>query len=94
MDTVTGAVRAKNGRSIIALTSTALGGKVSSIVPILAPGAIVSLPRTKVDYVVTEYGIVRLKGRSIRDRVELLISVAHPDFRDELRAEAKKYDIR
>ena len=71
-----------------------MGGKVSSIVPILAPGAIVSLPRTKVDYVVTEYGIVRLKGRSIRDRVELLISVAHPDFRDELRAEAKKYDIR
>jgi acyl-CoA hydrolase len=96
-DTATGAQRAKNGRSFIALYSTtkvrnhATGERVevSKIVPTLKPGAAVSLTRNDVDYIVTEYGAVRLRGTSIQERVELLISVAHPKFREELRQAAK-----
>jgi acyl-CoA hydrolase len=97
-DTATGAQRSKNGRSFIALYSTAnvrnkeTGERspMSKIVPFLKPGAAVSLSRNDVDYVVTEYGAVRLRGTSIKERVELLISIAHPDFRDDLRASAKE----
>ncbi|QMS85977.1 acetyl-CoA hydrolase/transferase family protein [Candidatus Xianfuyuplasma coldseepsis] len=97
-DTATGAQRAKNGRSFIALYSTTkvrdkeTGERieVSKIVPTLKPGAAVSLSRNDVDYIVTEYGAVRLRGTSIKERVELLISVAHPKFRDELRQQAKE----
>jgi acyl-CoA hydrolase len=91
-DTAIGAQNAKNGRSFIALYSTAtIKNKetgeieeVSKIVPTLQPGAAVSLSRNDVDYVVTEYGIVRLRGTNIRERAKLLISIAHPKFRDEL----------
>jgi acyl-CoA hydrolase len=93
-DTAYGAIHAKNGRSIIALTSTALDGKISSIVPVLAPGAVVSLQRNNVDLVVTEYGVARLRGRNISERVENLIAIAHPDFREELRVGARQYDLR
>ena len=97
-DTATGAQRSKNGRSFIALYSTAnvlnkeTGERetISKIVPFLKPGAAVSLSRNDVDYIVTEYGAVRLRGTSIQERVELLISVAHPDFRDELLQQAKE----
>ncbi len=98
-DTAVGAQRSKNGRSFIALYSTANVRKapgseerviVSKIVPTLKPGAAVSLSRNDVDYIVTEYGAVRLRGTSIQERVELLISVAHPDFRDELREKARE----
>jgi len=97
-DTATGAQRAKNGRSFIALYSTAnvrnkeTGEReeISKIVPFLKPGAAVSLSRNDVDYIVTEYGAVRLRGTSIQERVELLISIAHPKFRDELRQKAKE----
>lgn len=97
-DTATGAQRAKNGRSFIALYSTAKVRKpgsndrveVSKIVPTLKPGAAVSLSRNDVDYIVTEYGAVRLRGTTIQERVERLISVAHPKFRDELRKQAKE----
>jgi acyl-CoA hydrolase len=98
-DTATGAQRARNGRSFIALYSTAKVRKskdsderieVSKIVPTLKPGAAVSLSRNDVDYIVTEYGAVRLRGTSIQERVELLISIAHPKFRDELRKQAKE----
>jgi acyl-CoA hydrolase len=97
-DTAIGAQNAKNGRSFIALYSTAsirnkVTGEieeVSKIVPTLQPGAAVSLSRNDVDYVVTEYGIVRLRGANIRERAELLISIAHPKFRDLLRDEAIK----
>jgi len=97
-DTATGAQRSKNGRSFIALYSTANvlnkeTGKreeISKIVPFLKPGAAVSLSRNDVDYIVTEYGAVRLRGTSIKERVELLISIAHPNFRDELRKSAKE----
>lgn len=97
-DTATGAQRAKNGRSFIALYSTAkvrVKGteerkEISKIVPYLKRGAAVSLSRNDVDYIVTEYGAVRLRGTNIKERVELLISIAHPKFRDEIRQEAKE----
>ena len=83
-----GAFHSKGGRGIIALASTAKGGTVSKIQPALTPGAVVSISRNIVDYVVTEYGIAKLKNRTIRQRVENLIAVAHPDFRAELRKQA------
>ena len=66
------------------------GKKVSRIVPMLAQGSVVTVPRTFVHYVVTEYGIAHLTGKSIRDRARELIAVAHPDFRSELAADAKR----
>lgn len=92
-DTAYGASHAKNGRSIIALHATAKNGTISTITPILAPGSIVTLSRNNVDYVVTEFGVAYLRGRSVRDRVDRLIAIAHPDFRDELREGAKKYHL-
>lgn len=89
-DMAVGAVHAKNGRGIIAVASTKRGGTVSSINAQLAPGSVVTLSRNEADYVVTEYGIAPLRGRSVRQRVENLIAVAHPDFRGELREQAKK----
>jgi len=97
-DTAVGAQISKGGKSIIALQSTAevkdpaTGGKklVSKIVPMLAPGSVVSLSRNDVDFVVTEYGVAALRGTSIRERVERLIAIAHPDFRAWLQEESKK----
>lgn len=98
-DTAIGAQNAKNGRSIMALYSTAMvknnetGEKeeISKIVSMLKPGAIVSLSRNDVDFVVTEYGVASLRGTNIRDRVERLINIAHPKFREQLWNEA--YEI-
>ena len=67
---------------------TGIKEEISKIVSTLKPGAAVSLSRNDVDYIVTEYGAVKLKGKSIRERVELLISIAHPKFREQLRKEA------
>lgn len=97
-DTAIGAQMARNGKSIIALYSTAnvrIPGskekiKKSKIVPSLTNGARVTLSRNDVDYVVTEYGVAQLRGTSIRERVKRLISIAYPDFRDELRRESEK----
>ena len=83
-----GAFHSKGGRGIIALASTAKGGTISKIQPTLSPGSVVSISRNLVDYVVTEYGIAKLKNRTVRQRVENLIAVAHPDFRAELRKQA------
>lgn len=83
-----GAFHSKGGRGIIALNSLARNGKVSRIVPMLDQGAVVSISRNIVDYVVTEYGIAKLRGRTIRQRVENLIAVAHPDFREDMRKKA------
>lgn len=95
-DTAIGAQRSKNGRSFIALYSTASvknketgeREEISKIVPTLKPGAAVSLSRNDVDYVVTEYGVASLRGTSIKDRIERLIAIAHPKFRDALYKEA------
>ncbi len=86
-----GAYHAKNGRGIIAIASTAKGGTISRIQPALSYGAAVSISRNIVDTVVTEYGIARIKDCSIRQRVDRLIAIAHPDFRAELRREANKH---
>ena len=71
------------------MKSTAKKGTISSIVPQLPQGAIVTVSRCDVQYICTEYGIVDLFGKTNRERAELLISVAHPDFREELARQAK-----
>jgi acyl-CoA hydrolase len=86
VDFVSGASLAPEGRAIIALPSTAQGGTISRIVPNIQPGAGIVTTRGHVQYVATEYGVVNLSGQSLRRRAELLTSIAHPDFRDELRA--------
>ncbi|MBW2464211.1 MAG: acetyl-CoA hydrolase/transferase family protein [Deltaproteobacteria bacterium] len=88
MDFVQGALRSPGGKAIIALASTAKGGQVSRIVPRLQPGAGVVTTRGHVQWVVTEYGAVNLRGRTLRERAAMLTSIAHPDFRPELRAAA------
>lgn len=90
LDTHRGAVMSKNGKGIIALRSTAKKGTVSTITPMLAEGAKVTVPRQDIDYVVTEYGVAHLRGRTVAQRVKALIDIAHPDFRNELMDEAKK----
>ena len=90
MDFVQGALRCREGKAIIALPSTARDGKMSRIVPLLQPGAGVVTTRGHVQWVVTEHGAVNLRGQSLRERAELLISVAAPDFRDELRSAARR----
>lgn len=64
--------------------------EMSKIVCQLKPGAAVSLSRNDIEYLVTEYGVVNLKGRTIKERVELIISIAHPKFREQLMQEAKE----
>ncbi len=93
MDFIQGAIRARDGRAIIALPATAQGGATSRIVPRLKPGAGVVTTRGHVQCIVTEYGAVNLRGRSLRERAELLISIAHPDFRAELRQAAVERKI-
>lgn len=85
MDFMRGAALSPGGRAIIALPSTAVGGRVSRIVAELSPGAGVVTTRGHVQWVVTEYGAVDLHGLSLRQRGDALISIAHPDFRTELR---------
>ena len=100
-DTAIGAQMSKNGKSIIALYSTAMvkdpatgeRREVSKIVPQLMPGAAVSLSRNDVDRVVTEYGVAELRGTSLRDRVARLIEIAHPRFREELWDQAVEVGI-
>jgi acyl-CoA hydrolase len=87
MDFIRGAALSKEGKPILALPSTAKGGNVSRISMSLKPGAGVVTTRGHVHWIVTEYGAVNLFGRSLRERAELLISIAHPDFRSELRRE-------
>ena len=91
VDFIRGATMSKGGRAIIALPSTAAGGKISKIVPFIDHGAVVTTPRTEVNYVVTEYGIAQLWGKSLRERAKALIAIAHPDFREEL---AEEYERR
>jgi len=66
------------------------GQRVTRIVPVLPEGTLVTVPRTLVDHVVTEHGIASLRGKTVRERIGELIAVAHPDFRSELKAEAKR----
>lgn len=84
VDYVRGASMSKGGKSIIAIPSTASKGKVSRIVPFLTEGSAVTTSRNDVHYIVTEYGIANLKGKTLRQRAKLLIEIAHPDFRKSL----------
>ena len=89
LDYTYAALHSKGGRGIMALHSTLKNGD-SKISCCLKPGAAVTIPRAYTDYVVTEYGIAHLRGRSVRQRVEQLISIAHPDHRAELRRQAEE----
>jgi len=91
MDFIKGASMARDGKSIIMLTATSDHGKISRIVPFLDNTAVV-VPRGEVQYVVTEYGIVNLFGKNIQERALALISIAHPDFRNELFEKARDLD--
>lgn len=92
-DFMRGAGYADDGKSIIALSSTAQNGEVSRIVPSLDEGAGVVTTRGDVEYVVTEYGTAHLKGKNIRNRALELINIAHPKFREELLKEAKEHNL-
>ena len=89
VDFVCGAAMSKNGRSIMAMPST-VKGKASKIVPVLDEGSAVTTSRNDVDYVVTEYGIAHLTGKTLHQRAQALIAIAHPDFREALRAEYER----
>ncbi len=84
VDFLRGAAGSRGGKPIIALPATAKGGKVSRIVPVLTTGAGVVTSRGLTHYVVTEYGVASLHGKTVRERAEALIQIAHPDFREEL----------
>ena len=90
IDFVRGANMSKGGRAIMAMPSTTGKGKVSKIVPFLDPGSAVTTTRNDVNYVITEYGIAQLRGKTLRQRAEALIEIAHPDFRDALREEYRR----
>lgn len=96
LDFVFGAFNSSGGKGIIALSSTYEdkdGKPKSRIVPTLAPGTVVTTPRSIVHYVITEYGIAFMKGMSTWERAEALINIAHPDFREDLVKEAQKMNI-
>jgi acyl-CoA hydrolase len=88
-DFMRGATFSKGGHSFIVTHATAVGGTVSRIVPTLTPGAVVSTHKNVVDKIVTEFGVAELRGRTIAERARALIAVAHPDFRDDLHAQAR-----
>ncbi len=90
VDFVRGAARSKGGKPIIALPATAKGDTISRIVWQLTPGAGVVTTRSDVHYVVTEFGVAYLHGKSIRERARALIDIAHPDFREELERRARE----
>jgi len=93
MDFCRGAYKSEGGKAFLCLNSTAKKGTISKIVPTLTPGAVVTTPRTEVHYIVTEYGVAMLKGKTLRERAKELIAIAHPDFRSELKEQARKLKL-
>jgi len=93
VDFIRGATQSKGGKPIIALPSTAKGGKLSKIVPTLQVGAGVVTTRADVHYIVTEFGVAYLHGKNLRQRAEALINISHPDFQPQLIEEAKKRNL-
>ena len=87
VDFIRGARLSEQGKSIIALPSTAKNGMISRIVPMLETGTVVTTTRNDIEFVVTEFGIAELRGKTISQRAEALIKIAHPNFRDELKAQ-------
>lgn len=93
VDFVRGCGLSEGGKSFIAMSSTAKKDTMSKIKPILTPGAVVTTGKNDVDYVVTEYGVAHLKGKTAGERAKALISIAHPKFREELLYEAKRMNL-
>jgi acyl-CoA hydrolase len=92
-DFVRAANRSRGGKAFIVLPATAKNDTISRIVPVLAPGTHVSTSKNDVDYVVTEFGVAQLRGKSAKQRALELIAIAHPDFRAELREAAKRINL-
>lgn len=90
VDFVRGAALSKNGRSIIAMPSTAKNNTISKIVPIIEDKSAITTTRNDVNCIVTEYGIAFLKGKTLKERAKALIRIAHPNFRDWLSDEFEK----
>ena len=92
-DFVRAANRSNGGKSFIVLPSGAKDNTISRIVPTLTPGTHVSTSKNDVNYVVTEYGVAQLRGKTAKQRAEALIAIAHPDFRAELKEGARKMNL-
>ena len=92
-DFVRAANRSKGGKAFIVLPSTAKDNTISRIVPTLTPGTHVSTSKNDINYVVTEYGVAQLRGKSAKQRTQALIGIAHPDFRGQLTEAAKKMNL-
>jgi len=96
LDFILGAFQSRGGKGLICISSTFAdkeGNLQSRIVPTLAPGTIVTCPRSIVHYIVTENGIAQMKGKSTWERAEALIEIAHPQFKDQLIKDAQKLNI-
>ena len=93
VDFVRAANRSRDGKAFIVLPSTAKGDTISRIVPSLNPGTHITTSKNDINYVVTEYGVAQLRGKTARERCEALIAIAHPDFRGELRAAARQIRV-
>ena len=93
VDFIRGAAASKGGKSFLAFKSSAKGDTISKIKPILTPGSCVTTTRNDVDYIVTENGMVRLRGLTCSERAKALIGIAHPNFREELTREARKMHL-
>ncbi len=96
LDFILGAKKSKGGKSILSLNSTYTDkdGKMNSrIMSVFPAGTIVTTPRTLTEYIITEYGVANMRLRTVKERVRSLIAIAHPDFRDQLTFEAKKYGL-
>ena len=93
VDFVRAANRSKGGKAFIVLPSTAKDGAVSRIAPVLSPGTHVTTSKNDVNYVVTEFGVAELRGKTAKQRAEALIGIAHPAFRGELRDAARKMTL-
>jgi acyl-CoA hydrolase len=92
-DFVRAANRSRGGKAFIVLPSTAKDDTISRIVPALSPGTHMSTSKNDVNYVVTEYGVAQLRGKSSQQRARELIAIAHPAFRDELTEQARRMRI-
>jgi acyl-CoA hydrolase len=92
-DFVRAANRSNGGKAFIVLPSTAKGDSLSRIVPVLSPGTHMSTSKNDINYVVTEFGVAQLRGKSARQRARELIGIAHPDFRGELTEQAKRMGL-
>ena len=93
LDFVRGAYDSPGGMSILAFRSTARDGKISRVVPRLETGAAVTTPRMDAHFLVTEHGVVNLKGKSTKQRAQAIIALAHPDHRDQLQREARRLHL-